>query len=109
MVAARKLIKMGCEQCPKSEDVWLEAARLHVSQYVFVFWSLDDIPNHRSSQNNDDAKVILANAVQHVGQSVKIWLAAKDLEHDEKAKRRVLRKGPYSTALLLSIYGVVLT
>ena len=31
MVAARKLIKAGCEQCPKSEDVWLEAARLHVS------------------------------------------------------------------------------
>jgi len=30
MVAARKIIKMGCEQCPKSEDVWLEAARLHV-------------------------------------------------------------------------------
>ncbi|CCM03564.1 uncharacterized protein FIBRA_05700 [Fibroporia radiculosa] len=71
MVAARKLIKAGCEQCPKSDDVWLEAARLH---------------------NNDDAKVILANAVQHVGQSVKIWLAAADLEHDNKAKKRVLRK-----------------
>ncbi|KAL6303914.1 PRP1 splicing factor, N-terminal-domain-containing protein [Sparassis latifolia] len=71
MVAARKLIKAGCEQCPKSEDVWLEAARLH---------------------NNDDAKVILANAVQHVGQSVRIWLAAADLEHDLKAKKRVLRK-----------------
>ncbi|KAK7061118.1 U4/U6 x U5 tri-snRNP complex subunit Prp1 [Paramarasmius palmivorus] len=71
MVAARKLIKQGCEQCPKNEDVWLEAARLH---------------------NNDDAKVILANAVQHVGQSVKIWLAAADLEQDVKAKRRVLRK-----------------
>ncbi|GJE91643.1 pre-mRNA-splicing factor prp1 [Phanerochaete sordida] len=71
MVAARKLIKAGCEQCPKSEDVWLEAARLH---------------------NNDDAKVVLASAVQHVGQSVKIWLAAADLEHDIKAKKRVLRK-----------------
>ncbi|KII86740.1 hypothetical protein PLICRDRAFT_93409 [Plicaturopsis crispa FD-325 SS-3] len=71
MVAARKIIKAGCEQCPKSEDVWLEAARLH---------------------NNDDAKVILANAVQHVGQSVKIWMAAADLEHDVKAKKRVLRK-----------------
>ncbi|EKM52026.1 uncharacterized protein PHACADRAFT_31805 [Phanerochaete carnosa HHB-10118-sp] len=71
MVAARKLINAGCEQCPKSEDVWLEASRLH---------------------NNDDAKVILANAVQHVGQSVKIWLAAADLEHDIKAKKRVLRK-----------------
>ncbi|EDR12279.1 uncharacterized protein LACBIDRAFT_323426 [Laccaria bicolor S238N-H82] len=66
MVAARKIIKAGCEQCPKSEDVWLEAARLH---------------------NNDDAKVILANAVQHVGQSVKIWLAAADLEGDVKAKK----------------------
>ncbi|RDB24257.1 Pre-mRNA-processing factor 6 [Hypsizygus marmoreus] len=71
MVAARKTIKLGCEQCPKSEDIWLEAARLH---------------------NNEDAKVILANAVQHVGQSVKIWMAAADLEHDVKAKKRVLRK-----------------
>ncbi|KAF9485914.1 hypothetical protein BDN70DRAFT_870869 [Pholiota conissans] len=71
MVKARKIIKMGCEECKTSEDVWLEAARLH---------------------NNDDAKVILANAVQHVGQSVKIWLAAADLEHDIKAKKRVLRK-----------------
>ena len=31
MVAARKLIRLGTEKCPKSEDVWLEAARLHVS------------------------------------------------------------------------------
>ena len=30
MVAARKLIRLGTENCPKSEDVWLEAARLHV-------------------------------------------------------------------------------
>ncbi|KAH9173056.1 PRP1 splicing factor, N-terminal-domain-containing protein [Lactarius sanguifluus] len=71
MVAARKLIKQGCEQCPKSEDIWLEAARLH---------------------QNDDAKVILANAVQHVGQSVKVWLAAADLENDAKARKRVLRR-----------------
>ncbi|KAF8271613.1 PRP1 splicing factor, N-terminal-domain-containing protein [Lactarius quietus] len=71
MVAARKLIKQGCEQCPKSEDIWLEAARLH---------------------QNDDAKVVLANAVQHVGQSVKVWLAAADLENDTKARKRVLRR-----------------
>ncbi|KAL9711314.1 U4/U6 x U5 tri-snRNP complex subunit Prp1 [Leucoagaricus gongylophorus] len=71
MVAARKIIKSGCENCPKSEDVWLEAARLH---------------------NNHDAKIILANAVQYVGQSVKIWMTAADLENDQKAKKRVLRK-----------------
>ncbi|EUC62255.1 Pre-mRNA-splicing factor prp1 [Rhizoctonia solani AG-3 Rhs1AP] len=71
MVAARKLIREGTEHCPKSEDVWLEAARLH---------------------QKDDAKIILANAVQHIPQSVKIWLAAADLEVDPQAKKRVMRK-----------------
>ncbi|KAF4618007.1 hypothetical protein D9613_012849 [Agrocybe pediades] len=71
MVAARKIIKQGCEHCPKSEDVWLEAASLHYREY---------------------AKIVLANAVQHVDQSVKIWLAAADLEHDLKAKKHLLRK-----------------
>ena len=32
--AARNLIMKGCEECPKSEDVWLEAARLMVSVCV---------------------------------------------------------------------------
>ncbi|RXW12885.1 hypothetical protein EST38_g12969 [Candolleomyces aberdarensis] len=41
-------------------------------------------------RNNNEAKLILANAVQHVGQSIKIWFA--DLEQDVKAKKRVLRK-----------------
>lgn len=36
MVAARKMIKMGCEKCPKSEDIWIEAARLHVSDVTLV-------------------------------------------------------------------------
>ncbi|KAG8788064.1 hypothetical protein FRB91_008696 [Serendipita sp. 411] len=70
MVAARKIIRAGCEECPKNEDIWLEAARLHTP---------------------DDAKVILAKAVQHLDQSVKIWMAAAELEGDPKAKRKVLR------------------
>jgi len=44
------------------------------------------------NQTPDDAKVILANAAQHLGQSVKVSLAAADLEHNIKAKKRVLRK-----------------
>ncbi|PPQ85952.1 LOW QUALITY PROTEIN: hypothetical protein CVT25_001803 [Psilocybe cyanescens] len=71
MVAARKIVKMGCKHCPKSEDVWIEAARLH---------------------NTEDTKIVLANAVQHVGQSVKIWLAAAALEESLPATKRVLRK-----------------
>lgn len=98
MVAARKIIKAGCEQCPKSEDVWLEAARLHVSYCLY-----SALYTHLFPQNNEDAKVILANAVQHVGQSVKIWMGAADLEHDVKAKKRVLRKGKFRLCLSWTI------
>jgi pre-mRNA-processing factor 6 len=71
IVQARAVIEKGCEQCPTSEDVWLEAARLN---------------------SIDNAKVILANAVRHVPTSVKIWLQASQLEKDDKAKKRVLRR-----------------
>lgn len=72
MVAARKIIAQGCEQCPKNEDVWFHAAELNTPE---------------------NAKVILAKAVQHIPQSVKIWMKAASLETDVKAKKRVLRKG----------------
>ncbi|KDN51340.1 hypothetical protein K437DRAFT_221659 [Tilletiaria anomala UBC 951] len=71
MAIARKVIAQGCEQCPKSEEVWIEAARLNT---------------------RDNAKVILARAVQHLSQSVKIWQAAVHLENDAESKKRVLRK-----------------
>ena len=52
MVAARKIIKQGCEQCPKSEDVWLEAAILHVrilvlSFFLFLFPLMVDLRTKR--------------------------------------------------------------
>ena len=44
------------------------------------------------NQTPDNTKVILANAAQHVGQSVQVFsLAAADLEYDIKSKS-VLRK-----------------
>ena len=46
---------------PESEDVWIEAARLHASQV-------------------DVAKTVLANAVMHLPSSVRIWLEAAELE-----------------------------
>lgn len=72
MAIARKVIAQGCEHCPRSEDVWLENARLN---------------------NRENAKVVLAQATQALkGQSVKIWLKAMDLENDGESKKRVLRK-----------------
>lgn len=72
MVVARRVIAQGCEHCPKSEDAWLENARLN---------------------NRDNARVVLAQATQALkGQSVKIWLKATELETDPESKKRVLRK-----------------
>jgi pre-mRNA-processing factor 6 len=93
MVAARKLIKQGCDQCPKSEDVWLEVTRLLV-RGLDILSSEDKA--HIITQQIDDAKIILPDAAQHLGQSVKVWLAAADLEHDVKAKKRVSRRGTTS-------------
>lgn len=69
--AARNLILEGCNKNPKSEDLWMEAIRLHPL---------------------DEAKKIVATAVSHRKDSVKLWLKAADLENENKAKRKVLRK-----------------
>lgn len=71
MTAARKVILQGCEEAPDSEDVWLEAARLHPV---------------------DTAKAILANAVKRLPTSVKLWLRASELETQESRKKAVLRR-----------------
>uniref|UniRef100_A0A8P4GFJ2 Pre-mRNA-processing factor 6 n=1 Tax=Dicentrarchus labrax TaxID=13489 RepID=A0A8P4GFJ2_DICLA len=68
---ARNLIMKGTEMCVKSEDVWLEAARL---------------------QPGDTAKAVVAQAVRHLPQSVRIYIRAAELETDVRAKKRVLRK-----------------
>lgn len=60
-----------CCQSPNNEDVWLEAARLHTPQ---------------------NAAALLARAVQHNPESVKLWLRAAALEDDVAKRRRVLRK-----------------
>lgn len=71
MQAARKEINEGCKMCPRSEEVWLEAVRLHPAE---------------------QAKDLLATAVKLIPNSVQIWLQASALEETVKAKRMVLRK-----------------
>ncbi|EXJ90788.1 hypothetical protein A1O1_03892 [Capronia coronata CBS 617.96] len=82
IVSARKLIAQGCEQCPKSEDVWLENIRLN---------------------DNHNAKIIAANAIKHNDRSTRLWIEAMKLETDTRAKKRVLRQAldhiPQSVAI----------
>lgn len=82
IVAARNVMKRGCEMCPKSEDVWLESMRLN---------------------ENANAKIIAAEAIKHNNKSVRLWIEASKLETVPAAKKRVLRKAldhvPQSVAI----------
>ncbi len=57
---ARQLLKTGCEFCPNSEDVWLEAARL---------------------QPPDMAKAVLAQGVAANPLSINLWLQVTVCKH----------------------------
>ena len=79
----------GTETCPRSEDVWLEAARL---------------------QPTEVAKHVVAKGVQQVPNAVKLWIKAADLESEKKSKKRVYRKAleKIPNSVLLWKYAVEL-
>lgn len=82
VVAARNVIARACENCPKSEDAWLENIRMN---------------------ENHNAKIIAANAIKHNDRSVRLWTEAMNLETDIRAKKRVMRQAldhiPQSVAI----------
>jgi pre-mRNA-processing factor 6 len=71
LAQARSIITQAAENILNSEDIWLEAARLH---------------------NPEDGKLILAKGISHLPTSKKLWLSAADIEKDKIKKCKVLRK-----------------
>jgi len=69
--AARTLIAKGCQHCPKSEDIWLENIHLN---------------------DNRNAKVIAAQAIQANPHSVRLWVEAMKLENDPRSRKKVIRR-----------------
>ncbi len=69
---ARNILAQGCNACPDSDDIWLEAARLAPP---------------------DKCKSILAKAISQQSGSVKLWLAAANKESDQLIKSKILRRG----------------
>uniref|UniRef100_A0A3P8WU10 Pre-mRNA-processing factor 6 n=1 Tax=Cynoglossus semilaevis TaxID=244447 RepID=A0A3P8WU10_CYNSE len=113
---ARNLIMKGTEMCPKSEDVWLGAARLqpgdptklkkHLQFFKMVLGKFE-FPSRAALENvsksvrlwktaveleePEDARIMLSRAVECCPTSVELWLALARLETYENA-RRVLNK-----------------
>jgi hypothetical protein len=79
----------------------------HSSQHslIFALSRLPFLPNSCTlapDQTPANAKAILAKAVRHLPQSVKIWLRAADLEKEVISQKAVLRRGVLSFCLSLS-------
>jgi pre-mRNA-processing factor 6 len=68
---ARNIIAQAAENILDSEDIWLEATRLHPPEA---------------------GKVILAKAISHLPNSEKLWLTAAKLEIDKIKRSKILRK-----------------
>lgn len=77
--AARNILHQGLQYNENSEDLWLELARLEPLEKVNLLVS------------NFKARAVLAKAVSNLPKSVKLWIAAADLEVDKSIKSKVLR------------------
>lgn len=84
---ARNLIMRGCEECPSSEDVWLEAARLSPPE---------------------QGKSIVAQAIIHLPQAVRLWVKAAELEILPKLKRVVYKKGTFEFSFRIQYLLIVI-
>jgi len=85
---ARDIIEQGCDRCPQNEEIWLVSLEIHSS----------DIPLCR---------VLVADAIQNVPSSVKLWLKASEYEESTLLKKRVLMRAleevPHSEMLWLEM------
>ena len=68
---ARALISKGCEECPKSEEIWSESIKMH--------------------EGTPQAREFLAKALKNLPEAVNLWLLASERETDTSAKRKILR------------------
>lgn len=84
---ARALITKGCEECPKSEEIWSEAIKLHHEAQI--------------------SREILAKALKNVPESVSLWILAAEREQDALGKKKILRaaleRNPSSSKLWMTL------
>ncbi|KAK9089353.1 hypothetical protein Scep_028435 [Stephania cephalantha] len=78
---ARLLLKSVTQTNPKHPPGWIAAARL------------EEVAGKFKLASPDEAKGVIARGIKSIPNSVKLWMHAAKLEHDDVNKSRVLRKG----------------
>ena len=71
LLTARNILAQGLQNCPESEDLWLEAVRL---------------------ESPEKSKALLAKSVSTLPKSVKLWLEAANKETEKVMKSKTLRR-----------------
>ncbi|KAF1963650.1 hypothetical protein CC80DRAFT_460550 [Byssothecium circinans] len=70
---AKRVLAQGCQNCPKSIAVWVEAIRLN-------------------RENLHNAKVIAAAGIKENPKAIKLWMDAIELEQTPAARKKVARQ-----------------
>lgn len=71
LLTGRNILGQGLQNCPESEDLWLEAVRL---------------------ESPEKSKSLLAKAVSCLPKSVKLWLEAVGKENEKGLKSKTLKR-----------------
>lgn len=85
MKQARALIMKGTEECPKSEEIWREAVKLHEGVEGL-------------------ARETLAKALRSVPEAISLWLLAAEKESETTVKRKILRSALERNATSASLW-----
>jgi len=88
MKKAREIVEHGCDKCPQNEEIWLVSLEIH-------------------SSNIPLCRALVADALQNIPGSVKLWLKAASYEESTLFQKRVLMRAleqvPHSENLWLEI------
>ena len=113
MVAVSTLIKAGCEHCPKSEDVWLEAARLHVSCIQMLKIVAEDefmdavehLPRSTLGSVPEDNLLIMFSSLRRTNnEDIHKRLATELAEDEDHADREMGNPHPRSRGAILGLF-----
>ncbi|KAJ7021463.1 hypothetical protein C8F04DRAFT_1314355 [Mycena alexandri] len=79
IVAARKLITAGCQQCPTNE-IWIETARLHTIK-IILGSAIQHVRHTAELEAGTDADGrVLRKALESIPTSVQVWKETVNLE-----------------------------
>lgn len=113
--AAKDLLRQGLQNCPTSEDIWIELARLEGPKSIEILnQACKTLPNSikvwmalaESEEKRENKVEVLRKALEYNSESVKLWkeiVAVSDESQAVKYLRKAVICAPHSLDLWLAL------